>query len=61
MNKAGGSWSGRLLGLAATVLLSALLLRWAYDVIRPFLNWIIVGVAVVAVGKLVVHYQRRRL
>ena len=55
----GGSRSGRLLGSAASLLVSAVLLHWAYDIIRPMLVWLIVGVAVIVAGKVLLHFHRR--
>ena len=60
MAQASGSQPGRLLRLTATLLLAAMALRLAYDIIRPILGWIIVTMVVIVVVKLFLHVQRHR-
>lgn len=50
----------RFLGAAATLLVSVLLLRWTWQLTRPFLPWVLLGFLLAAIGKVWISYRRKR-
>jgi hypothetical protein len=54
------SWPERLLGAAITLVVVALLLRWAWNLLRPLVPIILATVALGSIVALVVRYRRNR-
>ena len=53
------SWLQRALGWAITFVVVALLVHWAWDLLRPMLPIVVVIAMFIVVARLVLHHYRR--
>lgn len=60
MNTDPRSWLHSLLGAAIMLVITALLLRWAWDVVRPAVPFVIGGLVATVIFLVILRHRRNR-